>query len=557
MTDSTAPLLQIRNLRVSAYHPDSDIDARTELVKGVSLRLHAGRALGLIGESGAGKSTIGLAALAYGRGGCKISDGEVLLDGVDLCRLSEAEKRELRGGTVSYVAQSAAAAFNPAFRLEEQILEAVSIHGTMDGGAAQARMISLFRQLGLPEPETFGRKFPHQASGGQLQRAMTAMALICRPKLVVFDEPTTALDVTTQLDVLAAIKRVIREEQAASLYITHDLAVVAQIADEILVLRHGNEVEQAPTADLLSSPKDAYTARLLAVRHTQKESGTAAAAAAADAPLLHLDNVSAVYAGSAQRVVDGISATLPTGHTLAVVGESGSGKSTLARVICGLLPPQEGSITFGGEALPPQLAQRTAAQIRRIQMVHQTPDTALNPRNTVREIIGRVLTLCGDAEGNRLSGDSHDARLRQLMQQVELEEELLERHPPQLSGGQKQRVVIARALATAPQLIICDEPTSALDPLIAADILRLLLRLQSEGGMSYLFITHDIAVVRAIADDIIVMHNGKAVAAGSREAVLTPPHDDYTDMLLASVPEMRPGWLEEALASRRMAAGGS
>lgn len=552
MTDSTAPLLQINNLQVTAVNPASG--ARSELVKGISLHLHAGRALGLIGESGAGKSTIGLAALAYGRGGCTISGGEVLLDGVDLCTLSEADKRRRRGSSVAYVAQSAAAAFNPAYRLEEQILESPALHNVMERDAARTRMVSLFRQLGLPQPETFGRKFPHQASGGQLQRAMTAMALICRPKLVVFDEPTTALDVTTQLDVLAAIKRVIREENAASLYITHDLAVVAQIADEILVLRHGSKVEQGATAALLAAPQEDYTARLLAVRHTQRQDAPPPATDAA--PLLHLDKVSAAYAGSAQRVVNGISATLHTGHTLAVVGESGSGKSTLARVICGLLPPLTGSLAFAGEALPPTLAQRTAAQIRRIQMVHQTPDTALNPRNTVREIVGRVLTLCGDADGKPLSRAAHGEHLRQLMQQVELEEELLERTPPQLSGGQKQRVVIARALATAPQLIICDEPTSALDPLIAADILRLLRQLQRERGMSYVFITHDIAVVRAMADDILVMHNGIAVASGSREEVLTPPHDAYTEMLLASVPEMRPNWLEEALAARRMQSGG-
>ncbi|MCH9758464.1 MAG: ABC transporter ATP-binding protein [Proteobacteria bacterium] len=542
---ASPPLLQINNLHISVVSPDSG--KRTEIVNGVSLQLTAGRVLGLIGESGAGKSTIGLAALVHGRGGCHISSGEVLLDGVDLCRLSEAEKRRLRGGTVSYVAQSAAAAFNPAYRLEEQILEVTQLHSTMNNDEAHARMVSLFTQLGLPQPELFGRKFPHQASGGQLQRAMTAMALICHPKLVVFDEPTTALDVTTQLDVLAAIKKVIREENTASLYISHDLAVVAQIADEILVLRHGNKVEQAATAELINQPQEEYTSRLLAVRHLHKEGETATT----QAPLLQISGISAAYGGSKELAVNDISATVHAGRTLAVVGESGSGKSTLARVICGLLPPIAGNITFAGAPLPPTLAQRTRAQIHQIQMVHQTPDTALNPRNTVQEIIGRVLTLCGG-----LTGDAHTTRLRELLQQVELEEELLTRYPPQLSGGQKQRVVIARALATDPQLIVCDEPTSALDPLIAADILRLLLLLQKERGVSYLFITHDISVVRAIADDIIVMHNGLAVTVGSREEVLNPPHDPYTELLLASVPEMRPGWLEEALATRQLESGG-
>ncbi len=539
-------LLEINNLHVTAFSPTTG--EATELVRGVSLKLQESRTLGLIGESGAGKSTIGLAALAYGRGGCEITDGQILLNGVDLCKLNEEGKRKKRGGIVSYVAQSAAAAFNPSFRLEDQILESVKMQSDMSVAEARERMISLFIQIGLPEPETFGRKYPHQASGGQLQRAMTAMALICRPKLVVFDEPTTALDVTTQLDVLAAIKKVIREEKTAALYISHDLAVVAQIADDILVLRYGEEVEYGDTASLIVQPKQDYTSRLLAVRHVFKETKPAGPESI---PLLKLDNISASYGGSDTLVVKNITADLHIGRTLAVVGESGSGKSTLARIITGLLPPVEGCIEFNGETLSPALAGRSNTHIRQLQMIHQSPDTALNPRNTVREIIGRVLTLCGNVKGKDLNN-----RLCEMMEQVELEQYLLERRPPQLSGGQKQRIAIARALATNPKLIICDEATSALDPLVADGILRLLLRLQADKGVSYLFITHDISTVRAIADDILVMQHGKAVAFGDRATVLNPPHDPYTELLLASTPQMRPGWLEEALASRRMESAG-
>ena len=542
------PLLEFRNLQVSAsYRDDSGTLRHAEIVRGASFTLQAGRALGLIGESGAGKSTVGLAALAYGRGGCAPSGGEVLLEGANILALDDAGKRALRGAKVAYVAQSAAAAFNPAHRLEEQLLELPLARGLTTRREGRERMIGLFRQLGLPDPENFGARFPHQVSGGQLQRAMTAMALMGRPLAVVFDEPTTALDVTTQADVLAAIKKVIREENTAAIYISHDLAVVAQVADDILVLRNGEMIEHAPTAEMLKNPREEYTRELLAARATAKPESPPDES---DAPLLEARKVSAAYRGGG-LVLREVSASLSAGRTLAVVGESGSGKSTLARTITGLLPPQSGEVLFEGKVLPPRLSDRDGDTLRRIQMIHQHPDTALNPRQRASDIVGRPLDLW-----ERPGRKERRERLRELMAQVELDAALLERFPPELSGGQKQRLCVARALAARPSLMVCDEPTSALDPLVAAGVLRLLLRLQSESGAAYLFITHDISVVRAMADSVVVMRDGEVARFGPKSEALSPPYDDYTALLLSSVPEMRPGWLEEALAERRMQSAG-
>lgn len=528
-------------------HPPGEEPRNVVIVDGVSFTLAKGKVLGLIGESGAGKSTIGLAALAYGRGGCRITGGEVRLGGDNILAYSSRKTRGVRGRRVAYVAQSAAAAFNPAYRLIDQIVESALEHGVMSRAEAVRRAIALFRKVGLPDPDNFGRRFPHQVSGGQLQRAMTAMALCAGPDLVVFDEPTTALDVTTQIDVLAAIKDAIRDSHTAALYITHDLAVVAQVADDIMVLRHGKTVEYGTTAQIIKAPREDYTRRLVAVRHIRKEE---AAPDAAALPVLKVERITAAYS-NAVRVLDDVSVSIPRGETLAVVGESGSGKSTLARVVTGLLPPSSGTVSFAGETLPPRLEDRSKEQLRKLQMIFQMPDTAMNPRHSVRKIIGRPLEFYFG-----MSGSQKERRVTELLEQIEMGKGYADRYPAELSGGQKQRVCIARALAADPQLIICDEVTSALDPLVADEILKLLLRLQSELGVSYMFITHDIATVRAIADSIAVMYRGKVVRFGSKSQVLSPPFDDYTDMLLASVPEMELGWLERVLDHRRMESAG-
>ena len=533
-------LVKVRNLRIETCPRDKSTPV-TALVDDVSFDLEKGKVLGLIGESGAGKSTIGLSMLLYARNGCAITGGEIFINGCDLMKAGDATIREFRGINITYVAQSAAAGFNPAHRLNEQIIEAAVRHGTNNRRDALKYAQELFTQLGLPDPASFGRRFPHQVSGGQLQRAMTAMALCSKPDLIVFDEPTTALDVTTQIDVLAAIKRAIHFANTTALYITHDLAVVAQVADDIMVLRHGKMVEYGSTGKILHDPQAEYTSRLVSVRKIQSDEKTATKNS-----VLEMCNVNAAYHGGV-KVLLNVSMSVSAGQTLAVVGESGSGKSTAARVMTGLLPPLSGEIIFNKVPLPPTTEQRTREQLRDIQMISQIPDVALNPRQRIGNIIGRPLKFYFD-----MKQSERRTRVIELLKVVELDESYLQRLPGQLSGGQKQRICIARALAAKPSVIICDEVTSALDPLVADDILRLLLKLQRETNVAYIFITHDIATVRAIADSIVVMYQGQVVEAGRKDEVLNPPHHDYTHLLLSSVPEMKLGWMEEIIEQRRM-----
>jgi peptide/nickel transport system ATP-binding protein len=541
------PLLSFKNLKIEATaYPPGEPPRHVVLVDGVSVSVEKGKVLGLIGESGAGKSTIGLSAMAFGRGGVRLTGGEITLNGRDIRTADAGALRSLRGKEVTYVAQSAAASFNPAKRLMEQVIETSVSHGVMTKAEAEARAVSLFRQLSLPNPETIGDRYPHQVSGGQLQRVMTAMALCPKPDLVIFDEPTTALDVTTQIDVLASIKRAIRETGVAALYITHDLAVVAQVADHILVLRHGKMVEYGSTDQIINTPREAYTQALVSVRsidHAEKAPAPA---------VLTVQNVTARYKGTNFDVLKNVTVDVAPGQTLAIVGESGSGKSTLARAITGLLPPSAGRIQFAGRTLSADLAGRSKDDLRELQMIYQMADVAMNPRQTVGTIIGRPLEFYFG-----LTGEAKRQRIQELLDQIEMGAGFADRYPAELSGGQKQRVCIARALAAKPKLIICDEVTSALDPLVADGILKLLLDLQARENVAYLFITHDLATVRAIADKIAVMFKGEVVRYGQKSDVLAPPFDDYTDLLLSSVPEMELGWLEKVITSRKMESAGN
>lgn len=538
MTDdrqTQAELLRITDLRVEAEAGDG----WQPIVNGVSLSLRRGEVLGLIGESGAGKSTIGLAAMGFTRPGCRIAGGEVIFDGADLLQMPERRLRTLRGARIAYVAQSAAMAFNPAHRIIDQTTEtAVRDLGT-PVREARANALDLFRQLQLPDVEHLAYRYPHQVSGGQLQRAMTAMAMSCRPELIIFDEPTTALDVTTQVEVLAAIRKVVEKHGTAAIYITHDLAVVSQMADRIMVLRHGVEVEQAETRKMLAAPRQDYTRSLWSVRQMDKP-----AEARSDA-ILEIRNVTAAYGKNAVKVLDDVTVSVPRGRTLAIVGESGSGKSTLARVVAGLLRPSSGEVVFDGAPLPPVVEKRPRDKLRQIQLVYQSADTALNPRQRVRDLVGRRLELYLG-----LSGREKERRVRELLDMVELGAKYIDRFPGELSGGQKQRISLARALGAEPKLMICDEITSALDQIVQGEILKLLMRLQRDTGVSYMFITHDIATVRAIADEIVVMNIGKVVQQGPKDDVLSPPYPAYTERLLTSVPEIDPDWLTRLLAAR-------
>ena len=529
-------LLEIRDLKIEG---ESD-EVWRPIVKGVDLSVKRGEVLGLIGESGAGKSTIGLAAMGFARGGCRISGGSIMFDGIDLSKASDEQRRRLRGSRIAYVAQSAAASFNPAHQLMPQTVEAELREGIRGRAEAEKDAIELYRRLRLPNPGEIGFRYPHQVSGGQLQRAMTAMAMTCRPDLIIFDEPTTALDVTTQVEVLAAIRDIVDQFHTAAIYITHDLAVVAQMADRIKVLRYGKSVEEAPTREMLANPREDYTKSLWSVRKLGKQEQ------AGGEPVLQIKNVTAAY-GNSVRVLNDVTVTVPRGRTVAVVGESGSGKSTLARVITGLLPPMQGEIVFNGKSLPRALKDRSADTLRRIQMIYQMPDTALNPRQTVYETIGRPIEFY-----RGLTGAKKEARISELMNLIEMDDSYVDRFPGELSGGQKQRICIARALAAEPELIICDEVTSALDQIVQEGILQLLMRLQRELNVSYLFISHDIATVRAISDEIVVMFQGRVVQQGPKTQVLSPPHPPYTELLLSSVPEMDPDWLTNLLARRKV-----
>jgi peptide/nickel transport system ATP-binding protein len=531
-------LLEMKDVRIEGYSDDK----WHQIVKGVDVTLKRGEVLGVIGESGAGKSTLGLAAMGFARPGCRISGGSIVFDGIDLLKSSDEDLRKLRGSRIAYVAQSASAAFNPAHRLLEQTIETALDHHILDRTKAEADARDLYGRLRLPNPNTIGNRYPHQVSGGQLQRAMTAMAMSCRPDLIIFDEPTTALDVTTQVEVLAAMRDIVEQFHTAAIYITHDLAVVAQMAHRIMVLRYGKEVEEATTREMLKSPREDYTKTLWAVRELHM------AERPSDDVVLRVHDVTASYGGEI-TVLEHVTVQVPRGRTVAVVGESGSGKSTLARAITGLLPPLSGEIYFDGKPLPKALKDRDKDMLRRTQMIYQSPDTALNPRHRVRDIIGRPIEFY-----HGISGQACDRKVVELLEQIELGESYLDRFPGELSGGQKQRICIARALAAEPELIICDEVTSALDQIVQEEILKLLMQLQEKTNVSYLFITHDIATVKAIADEIVVMYQGKVVQQGPKSQVLSPPHPAYTELLLSSVPQMDPDWLTRLLAARSVRA---
>ncbi len=540
---STAALVEVEGLRVTAR---DDRGSETLIINDVSFSVARGEVLALIGESGSGKTTIALSLMGYARPGCRIAGGQVRVGGTDVLSLSPAGLAGLRGRQVAYISQSAAAAFNPAQRIMTQVVESARIHGVMSRAAAEAKALRLFHALALPDPERIGSRFPHQVSGGQLQRLMAAMALLTDPELVIMDEPTTALDVTTQIEVLRAFKQVVREQKITAIYVSHDLAVVAQMADRIVVLRDGEIQEIGATERMLTAPGHAYTRSLLAAAApVARVLPSTRPAGAAPAPLLEVRGLVAGYGRTDRQgvpavpVLTDVEFSIDPGSVLGVIGESGCGKSTLAHVMAGLLPAARGTLRLDGKPLPATVAQRTRDQLRRVQIVFQMADTALNPARTVERILGRPLAFY-----HGLAGALLRRRVAALLDMVRLPAQLATRYPSELSGGQKQRVNLARALAAEPGLILCDEVTSALDTVVGAAILELLAELRRELGVALLFISHDLSTVRAICDQIMILYAGRMVEFGSRQAVLRPPLHPYSDLLISSVPELRTGWLE-------------
>ena len=534
-------ILTIRNLHVEGRPPGG---AYVPIVKDVSLSVKKGEVLALIGESGSGKSTISLSAMGFARPGCRIASGEVWLNGRNIMQLSPPDRHALRGDEVSYVAQSAAASFNPALRIGKQVIEAPLWHGQTDAAALSEQATDLYKKLDLPNPETIGDRFPHQVSGGQLQRLMAAMAMSCGPDLLILDEPTTALDVTTQVEVLKAFKDIIRDQGTAAIYVTHDLAVVAQVADRILVLKNGELVEEGTTNQILHDPQHEYTKTLMAaVRPAPHHVEQVPAVTQTPDPILSAQGVTAGY--GALTILHDVSVDVPQGSVVGVIGESGSGKSTLARVIAGLTPLKDGSVVLDGTELPPDVKNRDRQTLQDCQIVFQMADTALNPRQRISEILGRPLDFY-----KGLKGAARNARIAELLELVDLPASFATRYPGELSGGQKQRVNLARALAAEPKVILCDEVTSALDTVVAAGVIELLKSLQDKLGVSYIFISHDLSTVADFADEIVVMYQGRVVDKGPAQQVFSPPFHPYTELLLTSVPEMRQGWLEEVEQDR-------
>jgi peptide/nickel transport system ATP-binding protein len=555
--NSDNTILQVQDLCVDVV----DRHGKTkEIVSNINFSLAAGQVISLIGESGSGKTTVSLATMGYSRPGCKISKGKVLLQGEDLLTLNTSQIQSKRGSNIAYLAQSAASAFNRALTIGAQVTEIAVLKGLMTRQQADQRAKSLYSQLDLPNPETIGKLYPHQVSGGQLQRLMAAMAMMCSPKLLIMDEPTTALDVTTQIEVLQAFKRLIREQKVAAIYVSHDLAVVAQMADDILVLKDGRMVELQPTQNILDNPDEEYTRMLIGAvpqLHLARESADkftsdadgkgrledAVAEEANTNELLTVSNITATYGSSTSAVLKDVSLKVNPGETVGIIGESGSGKTTLGRVISGLMTPSNGQIKLQGRVLNKTYKKRSREDLRQIQFVFQMAETALNPHHRIRQILGRPLEFYLG-----MTGRAAEERLHELLDLVELPADFIDRFPRELSGGQLQRINFARALAAEPKLIICDEITSALDTLVSKAIIELLINLKNRLGLAYVFISHDLSTVAKLADSLAVMRYGEIVESNTTRTVLTPPYHEYTERLLDSIPKLRTGWLEEVVA---------
>ena len=548
-------LFEVKDLRISATNDDG---VEIPIVKGVSFDIHKGQVVALIGESGSGKTTISLASLAYTKPGLHFAGGQALLNGEDVLTMEPLRQREIRGSNVAYLAQSAAATFNPAITIGEQVTESAVLHGVLNQEEATKRAVELYHALELPDADRIGFRYPHQVSGGQLQRLMAAMALCGKPDLMVLDEPTTALDVTTQIEVLKAFKKVIKEENSAAIYVTHDLAVVAQVADYIVVLYSGEVMEQGTVDQIINRPTHAYTKKLMEAVRPSPIAGLGSDVGEEhdrDVDNLQVYNMTAGYGGIVNGepkipILKDINVSVKNGHVVGVIGESGCGKSTLARVMAGMLPPARGDIVLDGKNLEGDLHDRKLEELQKVQFVFQMADTALNPKQVIGDIIGRPLEFY-----HGLKGKAKHAKVAEILDLVELPAEFASRYPMELSGGQKQRINMARSLAANPEVMLCDEVTSALDSIVGANVIKLLTNLRDKTGVSFVFISHDLSTVATFADEIVVLYAGRIVEQGPTDEVLEPPFHPYTRLLISSVPEMRIGWLEDTMQKREMAVG--
>jgi peptide/nickel transport system ATP-binding protein len=538
-----APLLSVQDLHVRFGRDHTGGCA----VSGVSFDIPVGRTVGVVGESGSGKSVTSLAITKlFPKSSAVDLRGKVMFNGRDLTALTEHELRSIRGKGISYVFQDPLSALDPVRRCGEQVAEVIRIHEpTAERGEIRARILDLFERLGLPHAGETARKYPHELSGGMRQRVMIAMALACRPALLIADEPTTALDVIVQKQIVDLLQRAVSEFQTSILFISHDLALVSSIADEVVVMRDGQIVEAGATAAVSRDPQHPYTQKLWSATPTLHGTVRPSLETRRPAPLqpselLQVDGITHSFStrqrgkGVAPQVLADISLSAREGETVCVVGESGSGKSTLARCVAGLITPTSGNIRFAGKELV-GADHNTWRTVRRdIQMVFQDPYASLNPRMRVVDLVGEGFVI------NKLLASKSEVKRRstELLEMVGLQAEHGDRYPHQFSGGQRQRIAIARALALRPRLLICDEPVTSLDVSVRAQVVQLLVDIQNQHGVTYLFITHDIALAREIADRVVVMHQGQVVEAGAVRDVIDAPTDDYTRALRAAVPNL-------------------
>jgi peptide/nickel transport system ATP-binding protein len=536
---SALPTLELKDVSISYFTRAG----ATEAVRKVDLAIMPGESLGLVGESGCGKSTVAFGVMRYlGRAGRLVS-GQILFEGRDLYTMSEREIRDLRGDRMAMVYQEPMSSLNPVMTIERQLMEVAILHERVSEAKARARSLEMLELVRLPDLPHAMKRYPHQLSGGQQQRVVIAMSLMTNPSLLVLDEPTTALDVRVQAGILELIQELRRTFNASILYISHDLGTVAKISDRVGVMYFGEIVELGPTLEVFTHPKADYTRKLLAAIPSLADPlpvrpdarGRASALEVAALSKTYIDSGGlGVLGGQAKRIraLDDVSLQVPAGTTLAVVGESGCGKSTLAKVLLGLERGDDGKVVLSGgfELARLPVEKRPAEVLARLQMIFQNPDGTLNPSHTIGYTLARPLKRLGKAKGDVRQ------QVARLLEAVKLPPEFASRRPHQLSGGQKQRVAIARALASSPEIIIADEPTSALDVSVQARVIDLLSEIQGQRELTMVFISHDLALVRSIADTVAVIYKGEVVEFGTVKQVFEPPYHPYTEELIGSVP---------------------